>query len=83
MFEVKLCSSQPSIWLEIVAFDVQQNHRIFDIINDSFPKRYEIELANRSFAPGASKAGETLQAFIEDRKRPKGRRRWNEFCEEG
>lgn len=34
--------------------------RIFDIINDSMPKRYKMTLENRSYALGASREGEAL-----------------------
>lgn len=56
--------------------------RIFDLINDSMPKRYKVDLANRSYAKGASKAGQALQEFLEDRKRLKSKRQWSELCDD-
>lgn len=37
--------------------------KIFDIINDSLPRRYQTKLEHRSWAPGASRAGERRQAW--------------------
>jgi len=37
------------------------------------PARYKAKLENRSWREGASCEGKTLQAFIEDRKRPKAK----------
>lgn len=42
--------------------------RIFDIINDSLPKRYKAKLHNRSFAEGASKEGKALEEFRRGKK---------------
>lgn len=53
--------------------------RMFDIINDAMPERYKMKLENRSYREGASRAGETLKAFIEDRKRPEEQRRWGDY----
>ncbi|SMQ64487.1 hypothetical protein SAMN06297468_1026 [Altererythrobacter xiamenensis] len=49
--------------------------RIFDIINDAMPERYKMKLVDRSYRDGASRAGETLREFAEDRKRPPERRK--------
>jgi hypothetical protein len=51
--------------------------RIFDLINDSLPDRYKTKLENRSYRECASRAGETLKEFVEDRKRPKSKRQWS------
>ena len=37
--------------------------KIFDIINDSLPRRYQTKLEQRSWAPGASRAGERRTAW--------------------
>lgn len=55
--------------------------RIFDIINDSFPARYQIKLENRSYKEGASKAGEALKQLAEDRKRSPAKRRFKDLYE--
>ena len=34
--------------------------RMFDIINDTLPERYKMKLENRSYRPGASRAGDTI-----------------------
>ena len=57
--------------------------RIFDIINDCLPHRYKVKLENRSYAEGASKEGKTLEEFVRDRKRPKGKRRFGYIMEDG
>ena len=57
--------------------------RIFDIINDSLPKRYKAKLENRCYAEGASREGETLAEYARDRKRPKGKRRFGYLVEGG
>jgi hypothetical protein len=56
--------------------------RIFDIINDSMPRRYKAKLQNRSHRPEASREGKTLAAFARVRKRPKAKRRWGNYVEE-
>ncbi len=56
--------------------------RMFDIINDSMRGRHRMKLENRSYHPDASRAGKALQAFVEDRKRPKSIRRWGDYAEE-
>ena len=60
------------LWLDEWHFE----QRIFDIINDSFPKRYKIKLENRSYAEGASTEGKTLAEFAQDRKRKKSKRKF-------
>ena len=35
--------------------------RIFDIINDTMPKRYKAKLENRSYREGASHEGKALE----------------------
>lgn len=35
--------------------------RIFDIINDTMPKRYKAKLENRSYREGASREGKALR----------------------
>ena len=35
--------------------------RMFDIINDTLPERYKMKLENRSYRPGASRAGDTTK----------------------
>lgn len=40
---------------------------MFDLVNDSVPRRYKARLANRSFAEGATREGETLERFWRDR----------------
>ncbi|HET6538824.1 MAG TPA: DUF5681 domain-containing protein [Sphingopyxis sp.] len=52
-------------WLDQWHFE----QRIFDLINDSMPKRYKAKLANRSYAEGASKEGKTLKGYANNRKR--------------
>lgn len=70
--------AQQALWLEEWHFE----QRIFDLINDSLPQRYKVNLENRSYRQGASREGRTLQEFAEDRKRPKGQRRWGDFVDE-
>lgn len=53
--------------------------RMFDIINDAMPGRYKMKLENRSYHPDASRAGETMKAMLEDRKRPHSDRRWGDY----
>lgn len=53
--------------------------RMFDIINDTMPARYKMKLEDRSYREGASRAGETMKAFLEDRKRPPKERDWGEY----
>lgn len=65
-------------WLDEWHFE----QRIFDIINDSFPPRYKAKLENRSYREGASRAGKTLEALIQDRKRPKAKRKWGDYVED-
>ena len=55
--------------------------RMFDIINDAMPERYKMKLENRSYRAGASRAGETMKEFAEDRKRPSEERRWGDFVD--
>jgi hypothetical protein len=69
---------QKARWLEEWHFE----QRIFDLINDGMPRRYKAELASRSYKQGASKAGKTLQEFVEDRRRPQAARRWGDYCED-
>jgi Family of unknown function (DUF5681) len=57
--------------------------RIFDIINDSLPKRYQAKLKNRSYAEGASQEGKALEQFMHDREKPKGKRRFGYLVEGG
>lgn len=57
--------------------------RIFDIINDSLPKRYKAKLENRSFAEGASKEGKALEEFARDRQKAKSRRKLGYLVEGG
>ena len=37
--------------------------RVFDILNDSMPKRYKMKLESRSYAEGASREGKALTEF--------------------
>lgn len=60
---------QKQMWLEELHFE----QRIFDIINDSLPKRYKAQLANRSFAEGASREGKAFTEYARDRIRRKGK----------
>ncbi len=43
--------------------------RMFDIINDAMPERYKMKLEDRSYREEASRVGETMKEFVEDRKR--------------
>lgn len=45
--------------------------RIFDIINDSLPRRYKAKLENRSFAEGASREGKALEEFRRNHRKKK------------
>lgn len=56
--------------------------RMFDIINDAMPPRYKMKLEDRSYHPDASRAGETLKAFVEDRKKAASDRKWGDFVED-
>ena len=42
--------------------------RIFDLLNDSLPKKHKRKLVNRSYAPDASREGKTLDEFRRNRK---------------
>ena len=53
--------------------------RMFDIINDSMPERYKMRLEDRSYREGASRAGEAIKEFREDRKKPPGQRQWGDY----
>lgn len=59
--------------------DWHWEQRMFDIINDAMPERYKMKLENRSYREGASRAGETLKEFAEDRKRAPGSRTWEDY----
>ena len=63
------------LWLDEWHFE----QRLFDIINDAMSERYKAKLENRSYREGASREGETLPEFIEDRKRPKELRKWGDY----
>ncbi|QZD90988.1 hypothetical protein K3148_06280 [Qipengyuania aurantiaca] len=56
--------------------------RMFDIINDAMPERYKMKLENRSYRAGASRAGDTMKEFAEDRKRAPESRRWGDYVGE-
>lgn len=56
--------------------------RMFDLINDIMPKRYKAKLEDRSYREGASRSGETLQEFAEDRKKPVAQRKWGDYVGE-
>ena len=53
--------------------------RMFDIINDAMPGRYKMHLEDRSNHPDASRNDETMKAMLEDRKRPRTERRWDDY----
>ena len=55
--------------------------RMFDIINDAMRGRHKMTLKDRSYHPDASRAGETLKAFAEDRKLPNSERTWGDYTE--
>lgn len=55
--------------------------RMFDIINDSMRGRHKMKLKDRSYREGASREGETLRQFIEDRKQRPEERRWGDYAE--
>lgn len=67
-----------TMWLAEWHFE----QRIFDLINDSMPRRYKAKLENRSYHSEASREGKTLQEFVEDRKRPKQNRRWGDYIDD-
>ncbi len=67
-----------TMWLAEWHFE----QRIFDLINDSMPRRYKAKLENRSNRPEASREGKTLQEFVKDRKRPKQNRRWGDYIDD-
>ena len=62
--------------------DWHWEQRMFDIINDAMPERYKMKLEDRSYREGASRAGETMREFVEDRQRPTGQRRWSDYVEQ-
>lgn len=53
--------------------------RIFDIINDSMRGRHKRKLKDRSYRDGSSREGETLMAYIEDRKKRPPERKWGDL----
>lgn len=55
---------------DIILDDWLHEQRIFDVINDHLPPRYQTILANRSFADGASRPGDYANG-----KRPKRKKR--------
>lgn len=59
--------------------DWHWEQRMFDIINDAMPERYKMKLEDRSFRDGASRAGETMKKFMEDRKKPPEARKWGDY----
>lgn len=61
--------------------DWHWEQRMFDIINDAMPERYKRKLEDRSYRPGASRAGETMKELSEDRKRPPEERKWGDYVE--
>src|SRR5690606_753619 len=63
---------EKQLWLDEWHFE----QRMFDIINDAMSDRYKARLENRSYHAVASREGQTMAEFIEDRKRPKGLRKW-------
>lgn len=64
-------------WKEQWLSEWHCEQRIFDIINDAMPDRYKAKLTDRSYHADASREGHTLREYIEDRKRPKSRRKWS------
>lgn len=70
-------------WKTMWRLEWHFEQRIFDIINDSFPKRYKAKLENRSYAEGASKEGKTLAEFARDRQRKKSKRKFGYLVENG
>lgn len=53
------------------AFWREERHyeqRLFDLLNDSLPKKHKRKLQNRSYAAGASREGKTLEEFRHNRK---------------
>lgn len=55
---------------------------MFDLLNDFVPARYKAKLQSRSYREGASRSGETLKVFAEDRRKPKDRRQWSDYVGE-
>ena len=66
-----------ALWLQ----EWHWEQRMFDIINDSMPERYKMKLEDRSYHPDASRSGETLKAFMEDRGKPQDGREWADYVE--
>ncbi len=64
-----------AMWLE----EWHWEQRMFDIINDAMPERYKMKLKDRSYRDGASRAGETMKEFVEDRKRKPEDRQWGDY----
>lgn len=60
----------------LMAFS-DMDQRIFDIINDAMPDRYKAKLTDRSYHADASRAGHTLREYLDDRKKPKNKRKWS------
>lgn len=68
---IRDCSRRGEIILDarmkdLILDDWLHEQRIFDIINDRLPPRYQTKLENRSYADGASQAGDYPR---EDRRR--------------
>ena len=82
MFAEKYRKARTKKWKTLWLAEWHFEQRIFDIINDSFPARYKAKLENRSYREGASHEGKTLQEFVDDRKRPKSRRKWGEYMDD-
>lgn len=69
------CEKKKQFYLE----NWHWEQRMFDIINDAMPERYKMKLEDRSYREGASRAGETMREFVEDRRRPAEERKWGDY----
>ena len=82
MFAAKYRKARSKKWKTFWLSEWHFEQRIFDIINDSFPARYKEKLENRSYREDALREGKTLQEFVDDRKRPKRKRKWGDYLDD-
>lgn len=53
-----------AFWLDEWHFE----QRIFDLLNDSLPKKHKRKLQNRSYAEGASREGKAMEEFMRNKR---------------
>lgn len=69
MFAEKYRRSRSEKWKVMWQIEWHFEQKIFDIINDGMPERYQAKLENRSYREGASKEGKALEEFRQTQKK--------------